>query len=118
MSSLKARSNNNMGKIPNNDKEFSSSSREDQDFNIELLKLEINHLYSITHHIEDIHKLSVRHKECLKWLIRGKSSVDIGLILGISKRTVEKHIATLKEKLGCYTLFQVGLKTVYLTKRF
>jgi len=53
-------------------------------------------------------RLTVREYECLAWLTRGKTIPEIALILGISKRTVEKFIANIKSKLECYTLFQIG----------
>ncbi len=46
--------------------------------------------------------LTQREIECLKWLIQGKSSMEIAIILDISRRTVEKHINNVKNKLGCY----------------
>lgn len=64
-----------------------------------------------TAHLEGIHaNLSEREIECLQWLIKGKTAGEIAVILQISKRTVEKHMLNIKEKLGCYTLFQTGLK--------
>jgi LuxR family quorum-sensing system transcriptional regulator CciR len=38
------------------------------------------------------HFLTPRQLECLTWVARGKSSVEIGLILGISRYTVDYHI--------------------------
>lgn len=46
--------------------------------------------------------LTNREVECLRWSCIGKSSAEIGIILGISSRTVEQHILKVKEKLGCY----------------
>ena len=47
---------------------------------------------------------------CVNWLIKGKTMKEMALILGISSRTVEKHIIHIKEKLHCYTLYQLGRK--------
>jgi len=55
-------------------------------------------------------QLSCREKECMYWLHRGKTAEEISILLGISKRTVEKHVMHIKEKFGCYTLFQLGTK--------
>jgi LuxR family transcriptional regulator, quorum-sensing system regulator BjaR1 len=44
--------------------------------------------------------LTTRELEVLTWVARGKSSWEIGVILGITKRTVDEHIQTAKRKLG------------------
>lgn len=44
--------------------------------------------------------LTDRQLECLRWVALGKSSADIGCILGISKRTVDEHIANACDALG------------------
>jgi DNA-binding CsgD family transcriptional regulator len=44
--------------------------------------------------------LSPREKEVLNWLKQGKSSWDISVILGISKRTVDFHVNNVIKKLG------------------
>jgi len=44
--------------------------------------------------------LSSREKEVLNWLKQGKSSWDISVILGISKRTVDFHVYNVIKKLG------------------
>jgi len=44
--------------------------------------------------------LSSREKEVLNWLQQGKSSWDMSVILGISKRTVDFHVYNIIEKLG------------------
>lgn len=38
-------------------------------------------------------EVTARQLECLAWVAQGKSASEIGIILGISGRTVEKHIA-------------------------
>ncbi|MGU7811615.1 autoinducer binding domain-containing protein [Burkholderia sp. AW49-1] len=38
-------------------------------------------------------QLSPRQRECLSWVARGKTSWEISIILGISRHTVEYHIA-------------------------
>lgn len=37
--------------------------------------------------------LTIRQLQCLEWSRRGKSSADIGKILGLSSRTIDEHIA-------------------------
>ena len=44
--------------------------------------------------------LSPREREVLTWAAVGKSAWEIGVLLGISKRTVEQHVATAARKLG------------------
>ncbi|MTJ82874.1 MAG: hypothetical protein F8N37_17955 [Telmatospirillum sp.] len=44
--------------------------------------------------------LSLREREVLNWLKVGKSSWDISVLLGISERTVNFHVANLLRKLG------------------
>lgn len=36
--------------------------------------------------------LSARERECLYWVSQGKSSADIGAILGLSPRTVDSYL--------------------------
>ncbi|MCI3135342.1 helix-turn-helix domain-containing protein [Phenylobacterium aquaticum] len=50
--------------------------------------------------LHETHGLSYRQLECLAWVHEGKSANDIGLILGISGRTVEKHLRRACENLG------------------
>lgn len=44
--------------------------------------------------------LSPRETEILEWVVNGKTSPEIGLILGISPRTVHKHLERIYKKLG------------------
>lgn len=48
-------------------------------------------------------QLTSRENECLYYLVRGKTSAQIGSILSISQRTAEKHISNIKTKLHCHT---------------
>ncbi|MER8836563.1 LuxR family transcriptional regulator [Mesorhizobium sp. M0909] len=50
---------------------------------------------------EPVTSLSTREKECMLWVARGKSSLDIGTILGISENTVKFHLKNSMRKLGC-----------------
>ena len=47
--------------------------------------------------------LTAREREVLRWLAGGKTDRDIGDILGISPRTVHKHLQRIYEKLGVET---------------
>ncbi|MEN5146523.1 response regulator transcription factor [Brevundimonas diminuta] len=48
-------------------------------------------------------ELSPRERECLSWVSRGKSSTDIGVILGLSARTVDSYLEKAASKLGVRT---------------
>lgn len=48
-------------------------------------------------------KLSAREAEVLYWVVKGKTDVDIGDILGAGPRTVQQHLAHVFEKLGVET---------------
>lgn len=54
--------------------------------------------------------LSPRQQECLFWVQQGKSSRDIGVILGVSHRIVERHIFRACAKLGVRTRLQAVLR--------
>lgn len=43
---------------------------------------------------------SKREKEVFPYVVQGKTNPEIGIILGISSRTVEKHVASILEKSG------------------
>ena len=47
--------------------------------------------------------LTTREHEVLRWLASGKTDRDIGDILGISRRTVHKHLQHIYDKLGVET---------------
>lgn len=54
--------------------------------------------------------LSPRQVECLAWAEQGKSARDTGVILGISQRTVEKHLEQAYEQLGVRTRIQAVVR--------
>ena len=68
-----------------------------------------NHVKNFIKNRLNIH-LTHREIDCVKWLILGKTIPDTASLLNISKRTVEKYTASIKEKLNCYSLFQLGQK--------
>ncbi|OHC97598.1 MAG: helix-turn-helix transcriptional regulator [Sphingomonadales bacterium RIFCSPHIGHO2_01_FULL_65_20] len=47
--------------------------------------------------------MSGRETECLLWVSRGKSSSDIGQIVGLSPRTVDSYLEKACAKLGVRT---------------
>jgi DNA-binding CsgD family transcriptional regulator len=50
--------------------------------------------------------LTIRQLQCLEWSRRGKSSADIGKILGLSPRTIDEHFAIACKALGVRTRVQ------------
>jgi DNA-binding CsgD family transcriptional regulator len=68
------------------------------------LSLPINRIYFS----RDIY-LTLREFECLEWLSRGNTFEEISLILSITQRTMKAHVSSIKNKLGCNSLFQLGL---------
>lgn len=59
---------------------------------------------------DEVVTLSPRQVECLFWVQQGKSSRDIGVILGVSHRIVERHIFRACAKLGVRTRLQAVLR--------
>jgi DNA-binding CsgD family transcriptional regulator len=54
--------------------------------------------------------LTKRQAEILYWVQEGKSSSDIGGILGLSHRTVEHHLENVCRRFGVRTRIQAVLK--------
>lgn len=54
--------------------------------------------------------LSPRQTECLFWVQEGKSSRDIGIILGVSHRIVERHVFKACHNLGVKTRLQAVIR--------
>lgn len=57
-------------------------------------------------------ELSKREKECLKWTANGKTSWEIGRILGVSESTVVFHISKAVNKLGVSNRVQAVAKAM------
>ncbi len=49
------------------------------------------------------HGLTPRESEVLAWVAKGKTNADVGVILGLSDRTVQKHLEHIYQKLGVET---------------
>ena len=47
--------------------------------------------------------LTPRESEVLAWVAKGKTNADVGAILQMSDRTVQKHLAHIYQKLGVET---------------
>jgi DNA-binding CsgD family transcriptional regulator len=51
-----------------------------------------------------------RQLECLAWAGEGKTAIEIGIILGISARTVEGHLAKVCDALGVRKRIQAAIR--------
>ena len=54
--------------------------------------------------------LSEREVETLTWAARGKTSAEIAVILGLSKRTIDFHLNNARNKLGVATRVEAAVK--------
>lgn len=54
--------------------------------------------------------MTERQLECLAWAGEGKTAFEIGVILGISARTAEGHLAKACEALGVRKRIQAAIK--------
>jgi DNA-binding CsgD family transcriptional regulator len=82
---------------------------------LEVIRPHLGHLYRLTRALEHARHapapdrtisdlpLTEREREVLHWLAGGKTDRDIAEILGISPRTVHKHLQRVYEKLGVET---------------
>jgi DNA-binding NarL/FixJ family response regulator len=62
---------------------------------------------------EKVGKLSQRELEVLEALVNGKTNQEIGLLLGISEKTIEKHLDGIFVKLGVSSRVEAA---VYATR--
>ncbi|MFC6489870.1 response regulator [Nitratireductor sp. GCM10026969] len=58
--------------------------------------------------------LTARESEVLFWIARGKSNRDIGDVLGLSPRTVNKHLEQIYIKLGVENRASAAVKAIHL----
>lgn len=65
-----------------------------------LLEVLRPHLARIYQRINTVGQLTAREAEVLRWVAAGKSDAQIGAILRISARTVQKHLQNVYSKLG------------------
>jgi len=56
--------------------------------------------------------LSPREAEVLLWIAQGKNNEEIGIILGVSRNTIKKHVLHLLEKLGVESRNAAALRAV------
>ncbi|MCX4161037.1 MULTISPECIES: helix-turn-helix transcriptional regulator [Paraburkholderia] len=58
--------------------------------------------------------LSLREREVLRWSAQGKTSYEIGIILGLTERTINFHIAKSIMKLDASNKTHAVVKAVLL----
>ncbi|MEO0328680.1 MAG: helix-turn-helix transcriptional regulator [Pseudomonadota bacterium] len=78
--------------------------------------LKYEHLHEL--YVESTNKLSKRERECLQWTSEGKTSYEIGIILGLSENTINNYIATVGRKLGAVNrahMVSIGFRSGYIT---
>ena len=56
--------------------------------------------------------LTPREMECGKWLVLGKTAEETATILGLSRRTVEDYLASMKTKLGCNNKVRLAVELI------
>ncbi len=66
----------------------------------------INNAFTIKDQQQQL--LTSKELQCLRLIKIGKSAAVTAQLLGVSQKTIEKHIANIKRKLACYTQFQLG----------
>lgn len=65
-----------------------------------LLRLAPQEIEELPAHLFEPYRLTARELDVLSWIVRGKSNRDAAEILGMSARTVDKHLEHLYTKLG------------------
>jgi DNA-binding NarL/FixJ family response regulator len=56
--------------------------------------------------------MTSREVEVLTWAARGKTSAEIAIIVGLSKRTIDFHLDNARIKLGAATRIEAAIKAV------
>jgi DNA-binding CsgD family transcriptional regulator len=70
---------------------------------LSLLQPTIQRAFAVMRQRKLLASLSSREAEVLTWVAEAKTNKEIALILGISARTVQKHLETIFAKLGVET---------------
>jgi LuxR family transcriptional regulator, quorum-sensing system regulator BjaR1 len=56
--------------------------------------------------------LTEREKECLNWVLQGKTNWEIGVLTGVTARTVQFHLGNAARKLGVVNRVQAGVQAL------
>lgn len=78
----------------------------------------IMHLKLLTLPYSGGRPLTKRQKEVLQWVGDGKTTQDIGILLGLTPATVEKHLRLAREALDVETTAQAVLKAAFYNQMF
>ncbi len=78
----------------------------------QLLLLQTQHDTDVATSLQSSYNLTPREVEVLMWVAKGKTSKDIGDILGMSSRTVDKHLEHIYVKLGVETRAAAAALTI------
>jgi len=64
--------------------------------------------------LEEPDKTTLTHRELdvLRWVVDGKTNQEIGAVLGISDKTVEKHLEAIFKKLGVASRVEAAVRAV------
>jgi len=58
--------------------------------------------------------LSIREREVLRWVAEGKTSYEIGVILGLTERTINAYVAGAMSKLNASNKTHAAVKALLL----
>ena len=56
--------------------------------------------------------LTPREKECLLWTAQGRTAREVGVILGVSAFTVNRHVSNATRKLGCENKYHAACEAL------
>ncbi len=76
-----------------------------------IIKARLAHVARTDVWVRDV-QLNDREVQALTWVARGKTSMEIAKILGLTKRTVDFHIDNARNKLGVSTRTEAAIKAV------
>jgi len=60
--------------------------------------------------IADLYNLTKKERECAGCIKFGYGAKEIAVMMNISKKTVEKHVAQIKRKMHCKTIYELLLR--------
>jgi len=63
---------------------------------------------------QSLSRLTPRELECLRWTMEGKTTRELGQILGIAEQTAVRHTHSAARKLDCGSKHQAVLKALRL----
>lgn len=78
----------------------------------------IMHLKLLTLPYSGARPLTKRQREVLQWVGDGKTTQDIGVLLGLTPATIEKHLRLAREALDVETTAQAVLKAAFYNQMF